>query len=578
MHTNDVRSSLSPDETDQEIAHFQGIRHTVECVDGFDDRTLPGNVSFVVARPASTHGVSALGAAARRRSGVSHQAEALSHLVCTQQTLTRATSKQLRQELRRAWRAILSSSIDEAFEITAAIEPALADLPHEVSGPFLSEVQVLRAVGFALTDHGCTALTLAHRAQQGPLAPRLRGLVGTVCRFSYWKSGDTDKLYTIHQNRRINRVSRRVALTDVLDLSIEAAAELQQLKLNTARRLAGDAFDMAQTRLGDTSAASSFAAALVGQIAYEEGDLDRAERVLRRTLQTSPDRSPIECLVRAYPVRARIAVHRGQPSDAIRILMEGEKLGEAKGSARQIAICLGEQVDIYIDSGALDDARTCFERLSAIARRQHREACGRRSLIEMRCALAAARLKLATTPSRAEAAVLRQLHQDSLEWNDSYTSVALALRLVEALQIIGEAQDAATILARVLRLAMNTGIFQAFIDGGRHVRALLIGMHQNTKSDQRDLMPLLSSMVRRLPLRPVQRCLSQSVASAKKVLTQRECLIMKLIGDGLSNKHIARELQIAPETVKSHAKHIFVKLNAQTRAEAVARATGLRLI
>jgi ATP/maltotriose-dependent transcriptional regulator MalT len=578
MHTNDIRESRETAETDQELDHFQSVSSASRAVDGFDDRALPGDVSSVIARPTSVYGVSALGTAAIHGHEISHPVRILSHLAYTQQTLTRTTRNQLRQELRRGWRAILSLSIEDAFEIASTIEPALADLPHHVSGPFLSEIQVLRAVGFALSDHSSTALALADRAQKGPLAPRLRRLAATVRRYSYWKSGSTDKLYTIHQNRPVNRVSRRITLTDVFDQSIEAAAELQQLKMNTAKRLAGDAFESAQTRLGDMSTAGSFAAALVGQIAYEEGDLDRAERALRRILQPPQDRFPIECLVRAYPICARIAVHRGKPSDAIRILMEGEKLGEAKDSARLIAICLQERVDIYIDSDALDDARTCVERLSTIARCQHRKTCGRRSLTEMHCTLAAARLKLAATPSHSEAAVLRQLHQDALEWNDLYASIGLALRLVEALQIIGEAQDAASILARALRLAMNTGIFQTFIDGGRHVRALLIGMHQNTKSDQPDLMPFLSSVVRRLPVRPVQRCLPQPAASAKKVLTQRECHIMQLIGHGLSNKHIARELRIAPETVKSHAKHIFVKLSVQTRAEAVARAARLRLI
>jgi regulatory LuxR family protein len=45
----------------------------------------------------------------------------------------------------------------------------------------------------------------------------------------------------------------------------------------------------------------------------------------------------------------------------------------------------------------------------------------------------------------------------------------------------------------------------------------------------------------------------------------------------MSNKRIAKSLGIAPETVKSHAKKIFIKLAARTRAQAVARAeaTGL---
>jgi ATP/maltotriose-dependent transcriptional regulator MalT len=38
------------------------------------------------------------------------------------------------------------------------------------------------------------------------------------------------------------------------------------------------------------------------------------------------------------------------------------------------------------------------------------------------------------------------------------------------------------------------------------------------------------------------------------------------------------ELRIAPETVKSHAKHIFLKLGARTRVDAVSRAASLGLL
>jgi DNA-binding NarL/FixJ family response regulator len=61
-------------------------------------------------------------------------------------------------------------------------------------------------------------------------------------------------------------------------------------------------------------------------------------------------------------------------------------------------------------------------------------------------------------------------------------------------------------------------------------------------------------------------------------LSARERSIVLLMGHGLSNKMIARKLSIAPETVKSHAKHIFSKLTAQSRAQAVYRASMLELI
>ena len=61
-------------------------------------------------------------------------------------------------------------------------------------------------------------------------------------------------------------------------------------------------------------------------------------------------------------------------------------------------------------------------------------------------------------------------------------------------------------------------------------------------------------------------------------LSARERLIVLLMGRGLTNKMIARQLSIAPETVKSHAKRIFWKLTVQTRAQAVYRASALGLL
>ena len=61
-------------------------------------------------------------------------------------------------------------------------------------------------------------------------------------------------------------------------------------------------------------------------------------------------------------------------------------------------------------------------------------------------------------------------------------------------------------------------------------------------------------------------------------LSARERTILLLMGHGLTNKMIARQLSIAPDTVKSYAKRIFWKLTVQTRAQAVYRASALGLL
>ena len=51
-------------------------------------------------------------------------------------------------------------------------------------------------------------------------------------------------------------------------------------------------------------------------------------------------------------------------------------------------------------------------------------------------------------------------------------------------------------------------------------------------------------------------------------LTPRESDILELIAQGLSNKMIARNLDIAESTVKVHVKHLLKKLNLKSRVEA----------
>lgn len=51
-------------------------------------------------------------------------------------------------------------------------------------------------------------------------------------------------------------------------------------------------------------------------------------------------------------------------------------------------------------------------------------------------------------------------------------------------------------------------------------------------------------------------------------LTEKELMVLKGVSQGLSNKLIARELDISDGTVKVHVKHILKKLNFHSRVEA----------
>lgn len=63
-----------------------------------------------------------------------------------------------------------------------------------------------------------------------------------------------------------------------------------------------------------------------------------------------------------------------------------------------------------------------------------------------------------------------------------------------------------------------------------------------------------------------------------EALTPRETEVLQLLAEGLPNKQIAQQLAISPNTVKFHINSILTKLNAQSRTEAVVRASRSGLI
>jgi DNA-binding NarL/FixJ family response regulator len=74
---------------------------------------------------------------------------------------------------------------------------------------------------------------------------------------------------------------------------------------------------------------------------------------------------------------------------------------------------------------------------------------------------------------------------------------------------------------------------------------------------------LMSTLFRRTDKRPVEP------------LTEREMDVLRLAAKGFTNKAIGMQLSISDRTVQGHLAHIFAKMQATSRTEAVMRAVSL---
>ncbi len=82
----------------------------------------------------------------------------------------------------------------------------------------------------------------------------------------------------------------------------------------------------------------------------------------------------------------------------------------------------------------------------------------------------------------------------------------------------------------------------------------------------------------RLTARPRQAFERNEAAIAALGLSARECEVLEMLAAGHANKVIARQLDISPNTVKTHVARVYEKLAVASRTQAVQKAQALDIL
>ena len=153
------------------------------------------------------------------------------------------------------------------------------------------------------------------------------------------------------------------------------------------------------------------------------------------------------------------------------------------------------------------------------------------------------------------------------------TSVPDEIDVATAVLLSGRA-DAADRLAALER----ANLFLTTVDG----RARRYRYHASFRALLRqrlaDADPALAADLHRRVRDARPGIVGPPAGASLEPLSAREGDVLRLLATGAANKTIAARLDVSPNTVKSHVKHLFEKLGVTTRTAAVARARDRGLV
>jgi ATP/maltotriose-dependent transcriptional regulator MalT len=362
----------------------------------------------------------------------------------------------------------------------------------------------------------------------------------------------------------------------------DAMLEFQKLRPVLAGRLAEHALQTAREQLGRDCSATQLPATLLAESLYEQGRLEEADNLLRFRIPAIRSSGTPECAARAYVVLARVSIHRGQRELGLSLLRDARALGERHRSARLVAVSTAECCHIFLEAGDIAAAGNSFRELVTLVERSTAIAATVQHAMRMQLALLGFRLAIARGSCDEAAAGLTQLCEEQAPGNcDARWTLQLQLQLAASHARSNRVPLARDILTRALKTGAGNGLCMSFIDAGQFVRELIAALcYEPPAGDAQilDLLPYGRNLLRHFDRTATPNGSKRLTNEVNQTLTKRESGVLQLIADGLSNKRIAQRLDITPETVKSHAKNIFFKLAAQTRAQAVSRAEALGMI
>jgi LuxR family maltose regulon positive regulatory protein len=492
-----------------------------------------------------------------------------------------ALSPPLWLNIAHAWTLAYAGKFDTIESLLRKTEKALVGFDEHREGFILSEVENQRIVGHiaiirtytaALRGDNSCAVDLAFEALKHLPADDLmvRGYIMTLLGAVLRSSGDlvgateaSSKAIAISQTAGDHHLSA-VVLCDLAALHYT----LGQLHKSAATcKEAEQISDKYAAQSGRLLPVIGYAYTRLSAVLREWNDLEKATHFAGEGLELCKQWGQADFLVSSYIEVAKVLQANGDIDGAYEAILNGKRIASTVSpwhgfhvEAQQVRLWLAhgnlENVSCWVqESGLRIDDRLSYQYLF-------------RYIVLTRVLIAQGEF------DQAAGLLPRLLEVAETARAMSYMIEILVLQAM-SLQAQGKIDLALTPLERALALAEPEGFERTFIDEG-----IPMGVMLRQAVVQEIAVGYAEKLLSALDLETKDRLGPRSASHESMVepLSERELEVLRLLKTHLSSTAIAEELTISVNTVRTHIKNIYSKLNVHNRQEAVQRAQEIELL
>lgn len=297
---------------------------------------------------------------------------------------------------------------------------------------------------------------------------------------------------------------------------------------------------------------------------------------------------PAEALLVAIRNEARQLVWSGKFSLARDVLHQGQETALRTNQPRLHFGLVAEEIELQLWDDQLEAAKATVLHSNFFHSRDEGLVPELIPAIDQTTKLIQARLLIAESKSEEAFKIIAKLINLTQIKHKDCVRRLYELRTLKAIALwqLGQKKESVRELDKIVNLASQEDHAYPIVVSGRRVLPILEEIQSKRSATiQNDDMRIKNDFVDRLVLLlngdsidAINESRSASHDDVSSELTGREVDILKLIGAGMANNEIAKELVLSVATVKWHLHNIYQKIDVRSRTAAAAYARKVSLI